>query len=354
MPFLFYLALIEAREKRKAENSEILHEINASTVDLLVPSYITVIEKGASMNATLLTSVKFEPFSSLTRIGKYAFANCPRIRTIDLSLCNNLWIIQEGAFFNSSLEIVTLPSSLKYIENSVFELSNISQIEIPRSVIVIGEKCFFKSSLQQITFQKHSLLSEIGPNSFAETFLFSITLPDNLKNIGYSAFTRSQLHSISFETKSNYFEINNKMIIRSQTKQLVASFYYEQESITIPDGITEISKGGFLLSPIEDCKFPSSLLYIRERAFAVSQLVNLTIPSSVKLIDKYAFHNCYQLRSLVIESENTVLADNCFGSNFQLCGINCPIKMIDRLMKVGIQPFSFQKCISKISEKNMS
>jgi len=103
-------------------------------------------------------------------------------------------------------------------------------------------------------------------------------------------------------------------------------------SITLPEGITGIGEGAFAenenltsitlpstLSNLPDYAFagtgltsieiPSSVTSIGNNTFASTKLESVVIPASVTDIGIYAFRHCYNLKSIVIESPNTVISD---------------------------------------------
>lgn len=109
-----------------------------------------------------LTSVTFP--SSLKRIGEHAFEDCSALTEINLSKVN-LEEIGSSAFRDTGLKKVTFPASLKKI----------------------APQAFLNTQLVNVIFPEE--LQEIGNEAFREiATLKTITLPNNLRKIGYRAF----------------------------------------------------------------------------------------------------------------------------------------------------------------------
>ena len=171
----------------------------------------------------------------------------------------NVTAICANAFSDSdSIEIITLPEKLKYIDEHAFGgCSKIKNIVIPDDVEYINEMAFW------------------GCDS-----LKSITLSKGLKNIGDNAF--SSCANI--------------------------------KSVVIPDGVERIERGTFSgCAGIESISFSGNLEYIGAFAFAgCRSMKNVVIPDSVKTIDNSAFVLCEGLEIITIPESVTSIGKNAF------------------------------------------
>lgn len=62
------------------------------------------------------------------------------------------------------------------------------------------------------------------------------------------------------------------------------------------------------------CEIPNSVEVIGIGALRGAQIEEIIIPNSVAVISAYAFENCYELKKIVINSENVIrIDDNVFG-----------------------------------------
>ena len=193
-------------------------------------------------------------------------------------------IIGKGAFYCIlHLSHVTIPNSLKTIEDLAFVGSDIKEVIIPNSVTSIGKKSFLKCRQLSIIAIPNSV-EEIGDSAFFQcSSLTDITLPNSLKKINDGLFEMCR-HLTSIEIPNSVTTIGANAFSRSGLTQ-----------ISLPDSIVKIADWSFF-----DCYFlnqvtlPNSLLYIGEGAFSnCSNLKQIKIPSSVKTVRDRAFpRNC--------------------------------------------------------------
>lgn len=94
-------------------------EINKKTIkNVVVKSGVTYIGKGAFSNCTKLKSLKLG--STVKRIGKAAFSNCANLKTVKLN--DGLKTLDEDAFSGcSKMKIAKIPSALKSIKSSALD-----------------------------------------------------------------------------------------------------------------------------------------------------------------------------------------------------------------------------------------
>ena len=128
---------------------------------------------------------------NVTEIGKKAFYNCKRLKTIGLSP-SGVVKIDDNAFSGcDQLDGVTLPDTLKVLGKSVFQnCVELNQINIPSGVEALDEFVFAGcKSLKSVKLQNG--LINIEPSSFDEcTSLGKISFPETLKKISSGAFIK--------------------------------------------------------------------------------------------------------------------------------------------------------------------
>lgn len=87
-----------------------------------------------------MSASSFKVKSGTIGIGEAAFVGMSNLKKI--SLPNSIKIINDYAFYNSSLSSITLPNGLDQIESCVFSKTNISSITIPEGITEIGYEAF--------------------------------------------------------------------------------------------------------------------------------------------------------------------------------------------------------------------
>lgn len=172
-------------------------------------------------------------------------------------------VIPEGVIaigsFGEKVKSISLPSTLKYIDDSTFyKCSELSEINLPSNLVSIGYNAFaFCTSLKEIT------------------------IPGSVTKVGDSAFYGCEnLTTVKFEDDNQdaseiYFDIRT---------------FYDCENlkqIVLPDNITAIPKEAF---------------------YNCSALRELDIPDGVTEIGYNAFYNCNALTATYHEVEYNYLS----------------------------------------------
>lgn len=271
------------------------------------------------------------------KIGPYAFSKCKQLRTIHFSENSQLSEICEGAFDQSSLKNITIPSHIQIIPNNAF--SNCENLTInfaPNSDLCsFGELAFLNSSIQSLFIPKYInniihiyknlkyvssilispenhnflclneklLLGKTNPNSndfdviiFASNNCVNENIPDNIKIIGSYAFSKcNRLIKINFSENSQLSKIDSYAFFESSLRE-----------IKIPKYVTELGErsfsrcfrlGSFQFAP------NSNLRTICSSAFLSSSIPSISIPSSVTHILDNAFSDC-SLRTIIFPEDS--------------------------------------------------
>ena len=231
-----------------------------------------------------------------------------------------------------------------YDENGDYYKSpKLTSIEIPNSVNSIGSFAFAHCYQLETLILPNSVTS-IGSSAFhACTSLESLYLPDSIKNMGSVLFAYCDLLTLYCESENQPFSwgegnhwnnFGNSVVwdcsindipenkykytiiegIRYALKDGVASVAFMEYSLTsviIPENITfnnetysvtSISDRSFALSPIMNIMIPQSVKNIGSEAFSLcNSLTSITIPSSVISIGAYAFAQSEFIANIVFE-----------------------------------------------------
>jgi len=173
-------------------------------------------------------------------------------------------------------------------------------------------------------------VTSIGGDAFTECDgLTSVTIPDSVTSIGYSAFASSGLTSV--------------VIPGSVTTMKSGAFSYcsALTSVTILDGVTTIGENAFdSCSGLTSVTIPDSVTTIADYAFyGCSGLTSITIPDGVTTIGEYAFRNCSGLTNIVIPAGVTSIKTYSFYG----CGLTS-IVIPDSV--TAIEDWAFGSCTS--------
>ncbi|NBU31551.1 MAG: leucine-rich repeat domain-containing protein [Actinobacteria bacterium] len=100
--------------------------------------------------------------------------------------------IGTAAFFNGTLESVSIPDSVVSIGRLAFAGNWLSSLVLPNSVTSVGSGAFASNDLgYQGSVTLSNSLARIGTGAFAQNAFSSLTIPASVKYIGPSAFSNS-------------------------------------------------------------------------------------------------------------------------------------------------------------------
>ena len=252
------------------ENYDVLVFCNRNVETAFIPNFIKIIDTNS-------------------------FEHCTNLRNVEIPFDSKLRIIEREAFFDSTIESITIPSNLvelkegwccdtpkltkfiisplnthyinldnnfivckKNIENKEYDFlsfarRNIEMVKIPSFIKIIEANSFEKcDKLQNIEFSDDSELQIIEKKAFSESSIESIIIPAHLTIIDDNAFNSCKnLYRIAFPTNSE---------------------------------LQIIGKESFAFSSIESLSLPSSLNYINESAFGYcDKLIIIEIPDNTNL-----------------------------------------------------------------------
>ena len=167
------------------------------------------------------------------------------------------------------------------IRNGAFQNSGTVGIKLPDTVQVVAEKAFFYcANLVEIIFG--SGVKTIGESCFEGCVaLTNVELNKGLQTLARRAFASCQM----------------------------------LKTITIPDTVTAVEKGAFVMSGVEVITIPGSVEKVGEQAF--SRCLNLTkvvMENGVGTVGDEAFQSCEALENVIIMDANTEIGWSAFGN----------------------------------------
>lgn len=277
---------------------------------------VTAIPYEMFADCTLLESVKLP--ESVTIVGSYAFQNCQSLKSIVIPegvTCRSQGDYDDESYSSSwfegcsSLENVTLPSTLDRLPTSCFEdCTSLKSITIPEGINTIPHSCFMGCE-QLSTINITTPINHIGGYAFSGCRMltsFDLSHLGEIKTdnydyeydyLGYNAFSNSGLTSV---------------VIPETVKYISNYTFYEcvdLTSVTLHDDIRTIAECAFSgCSNLKSVKLPLNLETIGYNAFRNSGLEGeeiegtsmkaVVIPAKVTSIGYYAFDGCSSLSAV--------------------------------------------------------
>lgn len=259
---------------------------------VVIPDTVVSIGYTAFAECDLLTDIIIP--NSVTTIDGYAFMACYSLSNIVIP--DSVKSIGDGAFTNcTSLKSIDLSSVTSIGYYTFGDCTSLANIIIPDSVTFIGEDAFY-----------------------ACTSLTSIVVPYRAINIDKYDFegctNLTDIYSVELNSDGKTYTIKD---YKGTTTDLVI--------ISIHNGkrVTDIASMAF---------------------YACSNIVNLTIPSSISTIQTGAFSFCNKLESVTISETVTSVE----GATFYGCANLTSVYLTNSIKKIDFDAFIDCVCLTNI------
>ena len=246
-------------------------------------------------------------------IGSYAFCECKNLSSIS---AHNMKAISEKAFYRCEKLIeIESQSDLQYIGEWAFAESGLFSFTIPSTVTQIKRAAFAYTDLLVVTIPES--VTVIPGEAFKGCDkLIRVTIKGNVTDIGFNAFDGCSFNSIELPSTVTYigsYAFSNNISLRS---------------ISIPAGVETIKSGTFnKCTSLASVDIPESVTSIESQAFSYCGFTTLTIPGNVKTIGSYAFEKCDKLTSVVLEEGVNEIRPSAFENCSSIITVTIPSTM---------------------------
>ena len=187
-------------------------------------------------------------------------------------------------------------------------MDDLERLIVPDTVTRIGSGAF-ADSLSLTEVRLPATLEEIAEDAFEGCeSLMRVTMPRSLEATAAKMFG-PQTHVIWLETEKPAIIGDGRF-----TAKIRAKVYEDGDTLTVPEGYTEIRAGA--CAGLEDLKqviLPNTLVKICSGAFAdCTGLIEITIPSGVTELDADAFEGCTAISRVIVSPQLSDAAKECF------------------------------------------
>lgn len=258
---------------------------------------------------------KVVPYTS-NALAAYAFAGCTALESITLP--SSLKIIDEFAFCASGLKTLDL-NGIKQVNASAFAATPLTSVSFGETAIV-GDKAFFGCTV--LGTADLSLLSVIGDEAFYGTKLESVELT-GLTELGSFAFGESDVTSVTFGDKlavlgdNPFFDCEIASFGKNQPldgyrngeTELVETYAISEKAF-VEDGVlyATLDNGKYELISYPLTKsgaaysVKAGTVRVSARAFYGTEVIGVTLPYELKNIGDKAFFGCDRLSLVEFKS----------------------------------------------------
>ncbi len=291
--------------------------------NLVIPSGVTSIGQGAFQNCSP-TSVTLP--SGLTEVPAYAFDYCPNL--ISVTLPEGITSIGAYAFGGNSLTSLKLPSTLETLGDYAFGASSATEDDNGAEVAGIPttgtvSEITLPSRLQSIGIGALDCCTQIEmdelvlPDSL--TYIGSLfggykklVLPEGLETVAKRAFAgNTALEEVVILCPSSAFSEDGSIYSIGSVGYFAGCT--NLTNVSIPDDWTEIPAALLYNTGIREFDIPEGVTTILTGAFGqCSNLVSVSLPSTLTMIYPAAFENCASLKSVQFPSGLRFIGQQAF------------------------------------------
>ena len=261
------------------------------------------------------TSVTYDGVAyDVVGIGANAFYKCKLNEQAILQLPEGYFFIDAGAFSYTEMGSLKLPTTMELIHERAFDNNKLAGV-----TVLAGNPYFahLASTQGTVTYtmltnkEKTKIIFAPGakPTQFSTggtTYLTSITIPDQITEIGdYAFYGNPTLKTVNFHS-----------------------------------GITRIGAGAFYETLLTQVRITNPDCEIGNSCFSNSQVSSISLPQGMKKLGRHVFFYCVNLTSLTLPEGMEEIGLMCFSS-CNLTSVNLPSTMV-KLDSCSLQdnPFS--------------
>ena len=251
---------------------------------------------------------------------------------------------------------VTIPASINglpvtTIGIDAFAECKLTSVTIPNSVTSIGYSAFaYCNSLTNVTIP--SSVTSIGDAAFAGCASLTAIMVDAL-NSSYSSvdgvlFNKSQTVLVEFPwAKTGSYKIPAGV---TSIGDYAFAGCHSLTNLTIPNSVTSIGDSAFpACTGLTSVTIPDAVTSIRDGAFtACISLTSVTIPDGVTSIGGSAFDGCYSLTNLTIPNGVTSIGDRAFSQCTSLTNATIP----NTVTSIGDWAFAYCNSLTNVAIPN--
>jgi len=259
-------------------------------------------------------------------IGENAFRVCNNIDNVILP--NSIISIGSCAFSNSSINSISLPSSVNYIGEWSFRYCfGLTNFYIPSTLTLIDFAslygCWFMEEIiVDPNNPNYSSIDGVLYNKLGDTLICcpgakqgAFLITNNINYIEDLAFCYCNLNAINVESNNLNYSSLDGILYNKVLDTLIACTTQKTGSVIIPSSVSHIYWSSFFqCNQLSSIIIPSSVSSIGDFAFAYCDgLTSIQIPNSITKLNMGVFYDCSGLTSITIPAFVTSIGDQAFS-----------------------------------------
>lgn len=302
------------------------HSLSVSAI----PAHTYV--EACAFSETGITDVTIEDIS---KIGKGAFAECKSLKkltiniTDELEAANGLSIPEELVRECRNLQTVVFTGhteNLSSIKKAAFKNTEmLTEISLPDNICLIEDYAFYNSSIKSIRLPES--LEQVNDYAFAMSNLESITVPDKVTKLGKGVFNScyklteavlpESITAIPDETFIACHKLKTVHVLGISTVGDRAFCHCKALKVFDFSQIKKLGNMSFAETGIREAVFSNKLTKLQPSSFCDCkdlQTVDMSACNKLKTIPSYCFESCSKLTDVKLPSNVCKFGDGCFDS----------------------------------------
>ena len=271
---------------------------------------------------------------TINEIGEAAFKNCEILEYVNIP--SNVTEIKGNTFYGSGIKSINLHSGVTTIQSgSFYECENLKSVGgVSESLVYIGQSAFYGCvGLENIQLPNSEML-DVESNAFIGCT--SLPVIDDCRYVSF----------ILVEALNNKESYN----IKEGTRIIGSNAFSANKNLTslefLPNTIIKIGSSAFsACHNLVDITLPSSVKEIGDNAFRACWGLTCidNLPEGIEKIGRYAFSGCKNLEKVVLPNSVTVV------EAFSECTSLTSVSLGNRTNEIGAHAFNGCNALTNIT-----
>ncbi len=285
--------------------------------------------------AFMKTGVEDVTIEDISEVEEKAFSDCKSLKKLTINapdgpaVADDLCIPEELAAHCTSLQTVTFTGhteNLLSIKAAAFrETTMLTEISLPDSIRTIEQCAFCDSGIKNIHLPED--LRQIGNGAFGSSGIKSIVVPDRVIKLGRGAFSRcyeltdvTLPESVTVIPRLAFINCDKLKTISAPNVAVVCdNAFYNCKMLTAFDfsRVKELGIASFAGTSIRKVVFSNKLTKLQPSIFCSCkdlQSVDMSAYDNIKTISTRCFEDCNKLTDIKLPLNVRKFADGCFES----------------------------------------
>lgn len=299
--------------------------------------------------AFMKTGVKDVTIEDISEVEEKAFSDCKSLKKLTINvpdgpaIADNLCIPKELAAHCTSLQTIAFTGHTENLSNikaaAFMGTTMLRGISLPDSIRTIEQCAFYNSGIKNIHLPED--LRQIGNGAFGSSGIKSIVVPDRVTKLGRGAFNRcyeltdvTLPESITTIPRYAFIDCGKLKTVNAPNITVVCdSAFCNCEMLTAFDfsQIKELGSTSFAGTGIRKAVLSNKLTNLQPSTFCNCknlQSVDMSACDNVKTISARCFEDCNKLTDIKLPPNVRKFADSCFKSvKFDSLVINAGIRI---------------------------